>query len=208
MYLKGLLFVAIAATISGCTKENDYDLQDFTSYLFYEDFSKNPADNTTLDTPGWINYNETGSMKWKEQVYQHNPYAEFTSFQSNDDVNIGWLISPSINMDLYEGEKLTFETAMAYVTSGSNSIEVLISTNFDDTNSDRAAAIAAANWETLSANLPGTNATYFEFLPSGVIDLSGYTGNIHLAYKVKGSGNNTALDGSYQVDNIRITYNQ
>ena len=46
--------------------------------------------------------------------------------------------------------------------------------------------------------------SYFEFIKSGEIDLSAYKGNINIAFKVKGSGTNNALDGSYQVDAIRI----
>ena len=46
--------------------------------------------------------------------------------------------------------------------------------------------------------------TNFDFFSSGKIDLSSYTGNIYIAFKYKGSGTNTALDGTYEIDNIRI----
>jgi hypothetical protein len=52
--------------------------------------------------------------------------------------------------------------------------------------------------------LPTTSSPYFEFIKSGEIDLSAYKGNINIAFKVKGSGTNNALDGSYQVDAIRV----
>lgn len=199
---KAILFCAsIAALFCGCTKDDDFEIQEFTPMVFAEDFNGGTVlDNTVLDTPGWTNYAEAGTVKWKEQVYSHNAYAEFSSFQSGELSNIGWLISPPINMDAHEGEKLVFQTAQAYVSSGANSLEVLVSTDFDGTN------VTAANWQPVEATLPLTSSPYFAFLNSGEVDLSSYTGNLYLAFKVKGSGTNTALDGSYQVDNIRIIY--
>jgi hypothetical protein len=47
--------------------------------------------------------------------------------------------------------------------------------------------------------------TNFDFFSSGLIDLSAYANqDIYLAFKVKGSGTNTSLDGTYSIDNVRI----
>ncbi|HLA54565.1 MAG TPA: choice-of-anchor J domain-containing protein [Flavobacterium sp.] len=194
-----LFFASVVALFTGCTKDDDFVVQDFTPISFAEDFSAGAIDNTILDTPNWENINEIGSAKWTEQIYSGNAYAEFSGYQSGDAINVGWLVSPAINMDLHEGEKLQFLSSQSYVTSGANSLEVLISTDY-------AGDVATATWTNIDANLPLTTSTYFEFLPSGEIDLSGYTGTVYLAFKVKGSGTNAALDGGYQIDNIRITY--
>lgn len=195
-----LFFAAVAALLCGCTKEDDFETQDFTPILFGEDFSANVVDNSTLDTPGWINFAEAGTVKWKEQVYSGNAYAEFTGYQSNQPSTIGWLVSPSINMDTQENEKLVFLSAQAYVDSYVNSLEAFISTDFDGTN------VMAATWQPLEFVLPPLGFdNNFDFVKSGEIDLSGYTGNVNIAFRVKG-GNANAIDGTYQIDNIRIIY--
>lgn len=188
----------ILLLILSCSPEDDIKNPDFNPLLFSEDFSKGAIDNTILNLEGWRNIAEVGTVQWKTQIFSSNPYAEFSAFNSGNAVNVGWLVSPSINMDVVEGEILQFQASQSFVTSGANSLEVLIATDFNGTN------LATANWQPISANLPTTSSPYFEFVKSGEIDLSSYIGNINIAFKVKGSGTNTALDGSYQVDAIRI----
>jgi hypothetical protein len=183
---------------TSCSPEDDIKNPDFNPLVFSEDFSKGAVDNVVLNLEGWNNIAEVGTAKWKTQIYSGNPYAEFSSFQSGDVVNIGWLVSPVINMDTFEGEILQFQASQSFVSSSANSLEVLIATNYTGNN------LATANWEPVNANLPTTSSPYFEFIKSGEIDLSAYKGNINIAFKVKGSGTNNALDGSYQVDAIRV----
>lgn len=193
-----ILGFAALVSLTGCSPEDDIKNPDFTPLIFTEDFAVGAVDNTILDNAGWENIAEVGTVKWKEQIFSGNPYAEFSSFQSNEAVNIGWLVSPDINLDATENEILQFQSSQSFVTSSSNSLEVLIATDYDGTN------LTSANWEPLPATLPTTTSTYFAFIKSGEIDLSGYSGTVNIAFKVKGSGTNTALDGSYQVDAIRV----
>lgn len=185
-------------SLTGCSPEDDIRNPDFTPVIFSEDFAVGAVDNTILDNTGWENIAEVGTMKWKEQIFSGNPYAEFSSFQSNEAVNIGWLVSPDINLDATDNEILQFQASQSFVTSASNSLEVLIATDYDGTN------LTTANWQPLPATLPTTASSFFAFIKSGEIDLSEYTGNVNIAFKVRGSGTNTALDGSYQVDAIRV----
>ena len=195
--LQILGFVAIVS-LSGCSPEDDIRNPNFAPLIFSEDYAVGAVDNTILDTPNWTNFAEVGTVQWKEQIFSGNPYAEFSSFQSGQVTNVGWLVSPSIDLDATDNEILVFRSSQSFVTSAANSLEVLISTDFDGTN------VAVANWEPLPATLPTTTSTYFAFIKSGEIDLSGYEGTVNIAFKVKGSGTNTALDGSYQVDDIRV----
>lgn len=196
-FLNIVSFILLLLVFS-CTPEDDIKNPDFNPLLFSEDFSKGAIDNTVLNIEGWRNIAEVGTVQWKTQIFSRNPYAEFSAFQSTNAVNVGWLISPSINMDVVEGELLQFQASQSFVSSGANSLEVLLATNYNGTN------LATANWESISAILPTASSLFFEFIKSGEIDLSSYKGNINIAFKVKGSGTNTALDGSYQVDAIRI----
>lgn len=188
-------------SLSGCSPEDDIKTPYLRPMIFMEDFSVGGMDDVTLVTPGWENIAEVGTARWKAQVYSGNAYAEFTSYQSGELTNIGWLVSPKINMDLQEGEKLQFIASQSYVSNAANSLEVLIATDYDGTN------LTTANWQPAGATLPSTSSAYFLFIESGVIDLSAYTGSINIAFKVKGSGTNTSLDGGYQIDNIRIYNN-
>lgn len=193
-----ILGCIIFLLVTSCSPEDDIKNPDLNPLVFSEDFSKGAVDNAVLNLEGWNNIAEVGTAKWKTQIYSGNPYAEFSSFQSGDVVNISWLVSPVINMDSYKGEILQFQASQSFVSSSANSLELLIATNYNGTN------LATANWEPVNANLPTISSPYFEFIKSGEIDLSAYKGNINIAFKVKGSGTNNVLDGSYQVDAIRI----
>lgn len=201
-YFLHIVSCTVFLLIISCAPEEDIKNPDFNPLWFSEDFSKGAIDNTILNLEGWRNIAEVGTVQWKTQIFSSNPYAEFSAFQPDplkrEPVNIGWLISPSINMDVVEGETLLFQASQSFVSSAANSLEVFIATDYNGTN------LPTANWQTIAAKLPTTSSPYFEFVKSGEIDLSSFTGNINIAFKVKGSGTNTALDGSYQVDAIRI----
>jgi hypothetical protein len=194
-----LFLIATLITLWGCTKDDDTELPKYNALLFSEDFS-DATDNTILNTTGWTNFAETGTKVWSEQSFNGNGYAEFSSFGSGQAVNVGWLISPPVNMDLHEGEKLIFQSAQNFLRSKDNSLELLISTDFDGTN------ITAASWEPIPVITPTPDTERYLFIGSGVIDLSSYTGRLYFAFKVRGSGTNSNLTGTYQIDNIRLFY--
>lgn len=186
-------------SFSACSPEDDIKNPNLRPVLFSEDFAVGAVDNTILNTVGWENIAEIGTTVWKEQIYSGNAYAEFTSFQSGNVVNIGWLVSPKIDLDATEKEVLQFQAAQSFVSSSANSLEVLIATDYDGTN------LTTANWQPAAgAVLPTSTSEFFAFINSGEIDLSSYTGSINIAFKVKGSGTNQALDGTYQIDNVNV----
>ena len=199
--LKNILKYSFVAAIclTSCSKESDIELQVYNSFLYQENFNES-VDNTTFDLPMWTNFNEVGTRKWSEQKFYDNGYAEFSAFSSGQLINVGWLISPSINMDLHNGEKLSFQAAQNFLRSRENSLELLISTNFDGTN------VLNADWINIPVVTPTPDTPRFDFINSGVVDLSKYKGNLHFAFKVKGSGTNSNLSGTYQIDNVGIFY--
>ena len=168
--------------------------------VFEETFAS-AVDNTVLDLTGWINYAEAGSELWSEQVYSGNGYAEFNPYSSGDSSNIGWLITPSIDLDAQDGEILTFETEHAYPDSGHDPLSVLISTDFDGTE----AGIATATWTELTFDVSYIVdfGTWYNFTPSGNIDISGYTGTAYIAFRYTGS--DTANQNmTLHVDNVKV----
>lgn len=183
-----------AALLTGCVTEDDQRLPDFTEVIG-EDFSG--QDNVVLAIDGWKNFAEAGSVLWKTQVFSGNGYAEFSGYQSGEASNIGWLISPPIALEAGNTKKLRFQAAQAFVSSTANSMQVLISTDYNGTD------VLGATWMPLQANLPNVDSNYFEFLDSGEISLADYSGNVYVAFRVV-SGQNNTIDGSWQVDSFRV----
>ncbi|WP_020212929.1 choice-of-anchor J domain-containing protein [Flavobacterium rivuli] len=188
------LFTAVLAT--GCVGDDDYKLAPFDEPAWSEGF-QDAVDGTTLDLPGWTNFNETGRKKWNEEVFTGNGYAEFSTFGSGDPVNVGWLITPAVNID-GTSKVLTFQTAQHHLEVPANKIEVLVSSNYDGTN------VLAATWTPLTATFPTAATDWYLFVSSGRISLAAYSGNVHIAFKVTGSGTDLTLDGAYQIDNVKI----
>ena len=166
--------------------------------FFSEDF-QTATNNTNLNNPGWTNFAESGSWLWREKTYQGNGYAEFSAYGSGATVNKVWLITPAINLDNTINEVLAFKIAQHHldVDSPENSLEVLISTDYDGTN------VLSANWQNLSANLPNMDTPWYQFLTS-FINVSNYSGNVHIAFKFTGSGTDLTLDGAFQVDDVKV----
>jgi hypothetical protein len=198
---KFLAIAGLSILAGACTQEEDTSIPDITPVIAFEDFLHS-ADNTILTIEGWQNVATAGNVLWKQQIFQGNGYAEFSPFQSTDASTIGWLISPEVDLDLQEGEILRFQSSQSFVSSAQNKLEVFYSTNYDGTN------IAAATWTPIVANLPTPDATFFEFQDSGEISLNEITGKIRIAFRYTGSGTNSSLDGSYQIDSFRIYYNK
>lgn len=84
------------------------------------------------------------------------------------------------------------------VDSPLNALEVYISTNFDGSN------VTRAKWTKLEANLPSLSTSTRQFIISGGIDLSAYSGNIPIAFKYIGSGKDKTLNEAFMVDDVKI----
>jgi hypothetical protein len=198
---KSIVFflIVILASLSSCTKDGEFETQNVSKTFFAEDFTGS-SDNTILDTKDWTNYAEAGTKVWSEQDFSGNGYAEFSSFGSGQAVNVGWLISPPLDMETQTGEKLFFQSAQNFLRSRENALELLVSTDYDGVN------FALASWENIPIITPTPDSPRYTFINSGIIDLSSFKGTLHFAFRVKGSGTNSNLTGTYQIDNIKIFY--
>ena len=180
--------------------EKDVVMTDARAVPFFREDFETVVDNSNLSLPGWANIVQSGSLFWKGTVYSGNGYAEFSISGTKVNSNITWLISPPINMDEHTNEMLTFRTAQHHldVDSPLNSLEVYVSNNFDGLH------ISAATWVPVTVILPKQATPWYQFIGSGGVDLSNYTGNINIAFKYIGSGKNLALDGAFQVDDVQV----
>ncbi|MFP9115009.1 choice-of-anchor J domain-containing protein [Flavobacterium sp. RHBU_3] len=193
------LFLAAAAAfvLTGC--DEDTELPIYRNPIVYQTFESGEDNETlsTVNTPGWTTFLQAGTKQWTIQRYSDNGYAEFNPYQSGNASNIGWLISPAIALTENNDKTLTFESSQAYTTSADNKLEVFISTDFDGTN------VTAATWTPVTFTAPEIAGVNFDFVPSGKISLSAYSGNVYVGFKVTG-GTASAVDGSYQIDNVVV----
>jgi hypothetical protein len=150
------------------------------------------TNNTDLALNGWSNIAEIGTRVWRGQVFSGNGYAQATSFNSPDPVNVLWLITPPIALD--RNKVLSFETAMNFWAH--NGLEVFVSNNFNGTN------VTTANWQKLNPRLATQSDPVNTFIPSGDIDLSAFSGTIRIAFKY--SGDNSTNTTTYRVDNVQV----
>lgn len=194
-------FALVTLVFTGCTEESDIVNKQTKRTLFVENWDDN-TDGQILNTAGWTNYAQQGTRSYTEQVFSDNGYAEFTSFGSGQALNVAWLISPPFDMDAQQGETLVFQSAHAFLTSPDNTLELMVSTDYDG----NIANFNQASWVNVPVTTPTPLNDFYEWVNSGEADLSGFEGTLYFAFKAKGSGSNTNLDATFQIDNIRLFY--
>ncbi len=183
---------------------DDINFNDSRCDPVFEESFNTAVDNTNLNIEGWINYAEAGGELWTEQVFSGNGYAEFTAFSTGDVSNIGWLITPGIDMDAQEGEILNFQTEYAYPDGGHYPLEVFISTDFNGTEG----GISSATWLDITNDVviahPDNQPSWFTWVDSGPVDLSGYSGTLYVAFKYTGSDTSN-LNTTIHVENVIVS---
>jgi hypothetical protein len=158
-----------------------------------ESFTSQP-NNQDINLSGWANIAVKGSRIWRAQVFSGNHYAQATAFQDNAAEMESWLITPSIQLD--EAKRISFESAYAFFTH--NGLTVWISSNFNGTD------VAGATWQQLNPVIAQSADTEHAFIPSGDIDLSGFTGPVRIGFKYVGSGPGGQTT-SFRIDNVKVT---
>lgn len=180
--------------------EKDINLSGTRRIPFFSEDFQNATDNSIINLPGWANLIDKGSVAWKAAVYGTNGCAEFAISGTKVNANSAWLITPKIDLDGHTNEILTFRTAQHRVDVDSplNTVELYISSDFDGV------SFKDATWTKLDFTLANQKMPWYEFIGSGGVDLSGYSGKVNIAFKYIGSGKNTALDGSFQIDDVQV----
>lgn len=180
--------------------EKDVSLASKRNAPFFAENFETIVANTNINLAGWSNIVQKGSLYWKGSVYSGNGCAEYAISGTKVASNVGWLISPKIDLDAHTGEILTFRAAQHHldVDSPLNALDVFISNNFDGVN------ISSATWIPLKASLPTQATPWYQFVGSGGIDLSSYKGKVNIGFRYTGSGKTLTLDGAFQIDDVQI----
>ncbi|WP_044633063.1 DUF5689 domain-containing protein [Neotamlana sedimentorum] len=172
--------------------------------LLYQDF-EDQSNNRFVEIEGWTNYIETGTEAWEgySSTSSNASLGRSCRFQcasSGDVSNIGWLITPPINLDEHDGETLRFKTSNSLADS--SFMEVLYSQDWDGNE----ATITTANWGVFAhAYIVQDTDSFATWFNSGTIDLSCQTGTLYVAFKFTGGGIDS-FDGIYELDEISVDY--
>jgi len=151
------------------------------------------ADNADVILPGWVNIAVKGTRLWRGKVFSGNHYAQATAFQDAATEMESWLVTPEIVLDV--PKKISFESAYAnFVQDG---LSIWISSDFNGIN------VSAASWTELHPTIATSGDPANAFIPSGAIDLSGFTGPVRVGFKYVGSGPN-GQTSSFRVDNVKV----
>ena len=173
----------LSDVVGGSTGGGDDLDEDFTGLL----------DNVDINLSGWAIIAVKGSRKWRSQVDGSNTYAQATAFGDQATEMESWFITPTIELDV--AKKITFESAYGFFTH--DGLTVWISSDFDGAN------VTSATWQQLNPTIATSTDTEFAFIPSGNIDLSGFTGSVRVGFKYVGSGPGTQTT-SFRIDNVKV----
>jgi hypothetical protein len=180
--------------------EKDVNLNSKRNSPFFRENFETVENNININLTGWANIIQAGSLYWQGAVFSGNGCAEYAISGTKVASNIGWLITPKIDLDEYKNELLTFRAAQHHLDADSplNALDVFISNDFDGIN------VATATWIPLNAKLPTQATPWYQFVGSGGIDLSAFTGKVTIGFRYTGSGKTATLDGAFQIDDVQI----
>ncbi len=203
-----------SATITGLTDKTNYDI-----YVVAQDDETTPnkqitpvlvnlytirppdvissADFDTSLSP-FTQVSLTGDAVWDMYtITTENKCAKMSGNVSSVNYeNLDYLISPEINLEASELNKLSFITAKNYTGPA---LKVMISTNFSGAYT--AAAVTAATWTDITANFTYSTGS-FTFVTSGEFSLSAYSGKAYIAFVFESS---TTQSATWEVDNFLVT---
>lgn len=165
--------------------------QSDTLSTLLENFTGQTA-NQDLTLQNWTNVALKGARKWRASSFSGDTFAQATAFQDTEPSMETWLVTPPINLN--EAKLLSFESAQAFFVH--NGLSIWISTDYDGTN------VGSATWTELNAKLAGSGDANYDWVASGDIDLSAYTGVGYIGFKYVGTGASNTT--TYRIDNVNI----
>lgn len=143
---------------------------------------------------GWTTSIIAGDKEWFIKEFDSNYYASCSAYKGTDDGNgyDSWLITPPVNADDLAKKVMHFRTQAAY--SGNCDLEVFVMTT-----NDPKTAIKTK----LNANIPTPPASgYSEWLASGNLDLSAYSGIIYIGFRY--TAETASESRTYCIDDVVV----
>ncbi len=152
------------------------------------------AENFDVSWGNWTPVSVIGDQVWnRENTFGvgNTPCASMSGYSGAPFENEDWLISPSLDLDNYINEYISFQNAKNYT---GNDLELKVSTDYSGSGDPN-----SGTWTTLTFTMsPGSWA----WTPSGEVDLSGYNGSaVYVAFKFTST---SAASATWEVDEIEI----
>jgi hypothetical protein len=150
------------------------------------------------DWDGWTAFSVTGDQEWDRDNsfgIDDTPCAKMSGYDDANYENEDWLISPALDLSNSIGESLIFYSATYY--SGP-ALELMISTDYSGSGNPN-----DATWNNHTEEATwASNEVFFEWTPSGTIDLMEYTdATIYIAFKFISTSNESA---TWEIDNVLV----
>ena len=138
------------------------------------------------DMNGWTFVTVSGEKPWTIAQYNGNHYAYGNGY--NGGANEQWCISPAFSLNTYSNVNLSFRNAKNY---NGPDMQLYFSNDYNGETP------ATATWTELEFN---KSTGSFAWTESGVVDLSGFTGdNCHIGFKYTSTDTEAA---AWEVDDI------
>lgn len=152
------------------------DASDAVASLFY-DF-QDQQHNVDFTKEGWQSAVLQGDRQWRGAVHQSNGYIKATAHGATDGKTYeSWVISPALDLEKAASKTVSFKTAQAFWRADTK-FEVY--------------ALQCVDGTTVQTLLNGSYATSttteYEFVESGDIDLSQFSGVVYIGFRYVGMG--------------------
>lgn len=156
---------------------------------------------STYLSQGWENYVEEGNFSgWYVKTFQNNNYATGSAYKGTGSGPFtAWLISPEFSLADGSESYLTFRTQGAYGVPGTSLEAYLLD---GDRPSDGATLLGDA--KICVPNPDGSSVVYCDWVQSGKVDLSGYTGTKRVAFKYRSEGCGSGNSATYCLDDVKV----
>ena len=157
---------------------------------FFEEF-EGLSDFDNIFLPGWTNVATKGDRIWIKRSFDNNGFAETEAFQDSNPETENWLVTPTIVTS--ETPTISFKSAIAFYQH--DGLSAWVSNDF---NGD----VTTATWQPLGATLAQESDGNFNWVDSGVIDLTGFGSEVNVAFMYEGteSANTTKV----RIDDVRV----
>lgn len=157
------------------------------------------ADSLSEDFEGgaipdtWANVQIAGTNDWYATSFNNNYYAAMTGYKGTAPFD-SWLISPAIDMTKVADKVLTFDSQVNGYGSTTTIFEVYV------LNSTDPATATKTKLNPTLATAPSSG--YSDFVSSGNVDLSQFTGTIHIGFRYYAT--NDANYATWCIDNVKV----
>lgn len=148
------------------------------------------------DLGDWTAYSVTGDdQNWYQDSYEDRDYAKMSGYDNGPVDNEDWLISPAFDLDAYDDETISFETAAQHEGP---MLKLMVSMNYDGSSNPA----ENGDWTDITDEAAWSEADY-NWVQSGDIDISDIEGSsVYFAFVYESNPSDGSK--SWEVDNFML----